>query len=155
MAELARIVRRVFRGSSQIAERSGQTKAAFEYYKLHIAARDSLYNEKIPETHAGRNDENETSQKQALVKAAQDRELALRETRVNSGSFLSSCRWVWWALLRLFFTRTANARNAAVPNWNLPINAQINPHFIFNCLNSIYRYTKERDTDTATKYLKF
>lgn len=34
------------------------------------------------------------------------------------------------------------------------LRAQINPHFIFNCLNSIYRYTKERDTDTAAKYLQ-
>lgn len=47
---------------------------------------------------------------------------------------------------RAFGQRLAETEMAA-------LRAQINPHFIFNCLNSIKLYTLENDSVTATNYL--
>jgi LytS/YehU family sensor histidine kinase len=33
------------------------------------------------------------------------------------------------------------------------LRAQMNPHFIFNCLNSIYHFMNKKDTEQASKYL--
>jgi LytS/YehU family sensor histidine kinase len=33
------------------------------------------------------------------------------------------------------------------------LRAQMNPHFIFNCLNSIYHFMSKKDTEQASKYL--
>jgi hypothetical protein len=141
---------------SQIAERRHRPEDALRYFKLHINARDSVNNlentkrvTQIEMTH-------DFEQKEALAKAEQDRELALRDARSQQQRLI-------FALVLLLLLGTAgfffynyrqkqNRRRTELELANL--RSQINPHFIFNCLNSIYRYTKERDTDTAAKYLQ-
>ena len=145
-----------YSGLSQIAERSGQTKEAFKYYKLHIAARDSLYNEENTRKLTQVEMTHEFSEKQALAKAAQDRELALRDARGQQQRLIFAV--VLLGLLGAvafgFYTYRQRQERRRTELELANLRAQINPHFIFNCLNSIYRYTKERDTDTAAKYLQ-
>ena len=143
-------------GLSQLAERTGQSKEALKYYKLHIAARDSLFNEKNTRKLIQIEMTYEFTQKQALSKAAQDRELALRDARSQQQRLIFAV--VLLGLLGAvafgfyIYRQRQERRQTELELANL--RAQINPHFIFNCLNSIYRYTKERDTDTAAKYLQ-
>ena len=145
-----------YSGLSQIAERSGQTQEAFKYYKMHIAARDSLFNEESTRKLTQIEMNHEFSQKQALAKAVQDRELALRDARSRQQSILFAL--VLLVLLGAaafgFYTYRQRQERRRTELELASLRAQINPHFIFNCLNSIYRYTKERDTDTAAKYLQ-
>jgi two-component sensor histidine kinase len=145
-----------YSGLSQIAERSGQTQEAFKYYKLHIAARDSLYNEENTRKLTQVEMNHEFSEKQALVKAAQDRELALRDARSQQQRliFAAVLLGLLGAVAFGFYTYRQRQERRRTELELANLRAQINPHFIFNCLNSIYRYTKERDTDTAAKYLQ-
>jgi tetratricopeptide (TPR) repeat protein/two-component sensor histidine kinase len=145
-----------YSGLSQIAERTGQTKEAFKYYKLHIAARDSLFNEENTRKLTQVEMTHEFSQKQALVKAAQDRELALRDAQSQQQRllFIVVLLGLMGAVAFGFYTYSQRQERRRTELELANLRAQINPHFIFNCLNSIYRYTKERDTDTAAKYLQ-
>ncbi len=145
-----------YSGLSQIAERTGQTKEAFKYYKLHIAARDSLFNEENTRKLTQVEMTHEFSQKQALVKAAQDRELALRDAGSQQQRliFMVVLLGLMGAVAFGFYTYRQRQERRRTELELANLRAQINPHFIFNCLNSIYRYTKERDTDTAAKYLQ-
>ncbi len=141
---------------SQLAELESRPADALRYFKLHINARDSVNNlentRRITEIQLN----HEFEQKQAVSKAEQDRELALRDARSQQQRLV-------FALLLLgllgtsgfifyIYRQRQERRRTELELANL--RAQINPHFIFNCLNSIYRYTKERDTDTAAKYLQ-
>jgi tetratricopeptide (TPR) repeat protein len=147
---------RLYEHLSRLAERQGQPEAALRYFKMHIAARDSVLNmddtrriTQIQLTH-------EFEKKRAETQAVQDRELAVQEAQSRQQ------RWVFAALLLglataagagfYVYRQRQERRRTELELANL--RAQINPHFIFNCLNSIYRYTKERDTDTAGKYLQ-
>ena len=84
------------------------------------------------------------------------RELALRDARSQQQS------WIFGLVLLVllataafvFYTYRQRQERRRTELELANLRAQINPHFIFNCLNSIYRYTKERDTDTAAKYLQ-
>lgn len=147
---------RYFYDLSQLAELQHRPADALHYYKLHIRARDSVSNlentRRITEIQLN----HEFEQKEALAKAEQERELERRDAR-------SQQQITVFGLLLLVLLATAGflfygyrqrqeRRRTELELANL--RAQINPHFIFNCLNSIYRYTKERDTDTAAKYLQ-
>lgn len=141
---------------SQIAELQHRPADALRYFKLHINARDSVNNlentRRITEIQLN----HEFEQKQVLAKAAQDRELALRDIRSRQQRLVFALILGGLLLAAGFYfyhdRQKQDRRRTELELANL--RAQINPHFIFNCLNSIYRYTKERDTDTAAKYLQ-
>lgn len=141
---------------SLLAEHDGNYADALRYYKTYIAIQDSINNKdktrrvtQIQMTH-------EFERKQAAQAAAQERELALRDARNQQQRLIFG--FITLALLGAAafgfyaYRQKQERRRTELELANL--RAQINPHFIFNCLNSIYRYTKERDTDTAAKYLQ-
>jgi tetratricopeptide (TPR) repeat protein len=148
-------ISRAYLGLSQIAERNNPT-AALLYYKKHITARDSLVNEKNTKKLTQIEMTHEFSQKQAFAKAEQDRALALRDARGKQQQLIFAI--VVLGLLAaagfIFYNYRQQQERRRTELELANLRAQINPHFIFNCLNSIYRYTKERDTDTAAKYLQ-
>jgi LytS/YehU family sensor histidine kinase len=123
---------------------------------MHISARDSVLNlentRRITEIQMN----HEFEQKQTLAKAEQGRELALRDAKSQQQ------RWIFGLVLLglllsagfIFYTYRQRQERRRTELELANLRNQINPHFIFNCLNSIYRYTKERDTDTAAKYLQ-
>jgi tetratricopeptide (TPR) repeat protein len=147
---------RYYRDMSRLAELENRPADALRYFKLHIEARDSVNDldktrriTQIQMTH-------EFERKQAVQTAAQVQELALRDARNQQQRLIFG--FITLALLGAaafgFYAYRQKQERRSTELELANLRAQINPHFIFNCLNSIYRYTKERDTDTAAKYLQ-
>lgn len=102
----------------------------------------------------------EISRKQIQFEADKDKLLAQNETErqknltksaIVTGSILLISGWVGF----LFFKRKQKSDfKAKVSVTELKaLQAQMNPHFIFNSLNSINSYIIKNDTDSATNYL--
>ncbi len=147
---------RLYEHLSRLAELQNRPNDALRYYKLHVAARDSINDEKNTRRVTQIQMTYDFEKKQSLAQAEQERELALRDVRSQQQRLVFAL-----VLLVLLggvafgfysYRQRQERRRTELELANL--RAQINPHFIFNCLNSIYRYTKERDTDTAAKYLQ-
>lgn len=141
---------------SLLAEMQHRPAEALHYYKTYITMRDSVNNIDKTRRVTQLQMTYEFEQKQAAQAAAQERELALRDARNHQQRLIFG--FVTLALLGggafwfYAYRQKQERRRSELELANL--RTQINPHFIFNCLNSIYRYTKERDTETASKYLQ-
>lgn len=147
---------RYYLDMSRLAEHQNNPAKALEYYKWHISARDSVQNLENTRRMTEIQVKHAFEQKRALEAADQARQLALKDAET---------RQQWWIFSAIlvslvagsgfgFYTYKQKQERRRTELELASLRAQINPHFIFNCLNSIYRYTKERDTDTAAKYLQ-
>ncbi|HAD13114.1 MAG TPA: hypothetical protein DCF33_11845 [Saprospirales bacterium] len=147
---------RYYLDMSRLAEHQNNPAKALEYFKWHISARDSVQNLENTRRMTEIQVKHAFEQKRALEAAEQTRQLALKDAET---------RQQWWIFSAIlvsllvgsgfgFYTYRQKQERRRTELELASLRAQINPHFIFNCLNSIYRYTKERDTDTAVKYLQ-
>jgi hypothetical protein len=147
---------RYYLDMSRLAEHQNNPAKALEYFKWHINARDSVQNLENTRRMTEIQVKHAFEQKRAIESAEQARILAIKDAET------SRQRWIFGFILACLlggsgfafyaYRQKQERRRTELELANL--RAQINPHFIFNCLNSIYRYTKERDTDTAAKYLQ-
>ncbi len=147
---------RYYDALSRLALLEHRPEDALKFYQLQIAARDSSRNEENTRRMTQIQMQFDFEKKEAATRAFQQQELALRDARTRQ-------QQLWFGLLLMaaagsagfgfyYYRQKQERRRTELELASL--RAQINPHFIFNCLNSIYRYTKERDTDTAGKYLQ-
>lgn len=147
---------RYYLDMSRLAEHQNNPTKALEYFKWHISARDSVQNLENTRRMTEIQVKHSFEQKRIQEAARQAQELALRDARTQQQ------RWIFGLILLgilsgagfVFYTYKQKQERRRTELELASLRAQINPHFIFNCLNSIYRYTKERDTDTAAKYLQ-
>ena len=75
---------------------------------------------------------------------------------------VSGCYLPWfWGLLYIYFLKKgiSNLNEAELVKLSLikaeleAVRSQMNPHFMFNTLNSIQNYILKNDKETASKYL--
>lgn len=132
-------------------------KKAYDHEELHVAFSDSLMNEEKMKTI------------EELTIKFETKEIAFKnkqlEQKVNEQKY-TIVRNLFWlygslsiaviiALVAIFYTRQ-NKLKISLQRMELEqqqYRAQMNPHFIFNCLNSIQHYIVHNDVRSANKFL--
>jgi ATP/maltotriose-dependent transcriptional regulator MalT len=142
----------------QIYEKQDKFKEALETHKTYISLRDSIINEDTKAEFIERNLTFESQKQKTLA----DEEIK-RQKLIKNGSILGGSLLVVSAIFGLIvYKRKRDAISkkqkaefsAAVANTELKaLRAQMNPHFIFNSLNSINDYISKNDANSASKYL--
>lgn len=149
----------------EVYEKLGQTGKAYHHYKEYIIARDSLINidnvresERIALNY-------EFDKKELLQKSIQEKKdaIAIQETKIKELE-LSRSRLIVIGLIIIviviilitLFIIKQNRFKAQQNNMQLEqqlLRSQMNPHFIFNSINSIQRYILQKDQQLAYNYL--
>ncbi|PSR53803.1 hypothetical protein AHMF7605_09850 [Adhaeribacter arboris] len=156
---------------------SGQQnfEKALAYHQLYAALKDSVLNEETTKQLSELQTKYETEEKdkqiailakEKLVQQKEAQRQALQQKALVGGIVLVSV--IGLLLIFLLRQRLKNqkilmAKNQEIKESNLKrqmselemkaLRAQMNPHFIFNCMNSINRLILDGDADCASRYL--
>lgn len=154
---------------SQVYEKQGDFKKALLAYRQYTILNDSVFNNRKEKEITRREIQFEYTQKEMQLKAAQEKKqalaaAALRQQQIirnavigGSGILLMSA-----VVIFVFYKRRRDAEDqqkdaefkATVADTEMKaLRLQMNPHFIFNSLNSIGDYMVKNDMQKADYYL--
>ena len=160
---------------SKIFHALGQNDSAYYYLSQYTVLKDSLLNRqlyfRLNNYKKQAEEERKTSQINLLNKNNQLKEQKLKQQAFVKNSLIIGLVLV--LLLGIFVFRTltlkrksdlqkqklesekkqAELQQRATELEMQALRAQMNPHFIFNCLSSINKFILKNDTDTASDYL--
>jgi tetratricopeptide (TPR) repeat protein len=153
----------------------GNFQKAYEYHRLFAAMQDSVLNEETSRRlselqtkyEAGEKDKKiAILAKEKLVQQTEAQRQALLQKALAGGLFLVTVIALLFMYLlgqRMKTQKILMAKNQEITEANLnrrmselemkALRAQMNPHFIFNCMNSINRMILDGDTNCASRYL--
>ncbi|WP_297762582.1 histidine kinase [uncultured Muriicola sp.] len=155
---------------SEVYSRQGDFDRALETYQKYVAVVDTLYSRKEQEiSRAARLNREIAASQNRITGLEQERELsqskydlALAEQRLTEESNKRQL-WVIYSLLfgmlfmslaAFFFYRSTQKQKLANNLLALKsLRSQMNPHFIFNALNSVNNYISKHDERSANRYL--
>ncbi len=154
---------------SAVYEAKNDHANALRAFKKAVALRDSIMNAENKSEIAGRTMQFEFEKKEALLKADHQREQEiafekLKQQRMQNNSVLGGAALllIGGVTTFLLYKKRADAEQqrkeaelrARVTETEMKaLRAQMNPHFIFNSLNSIGDYITKHDTAAADYYL--
>ena len=151
-----------WKGLSLVYEKSGDFKKAFDAYKRSADLQDTIFNAEKIATTTKQIDELEYKTKEAALQAAHQAEVKQQKTVKNAIASGAGILAFGSLISFLFYKRKRDAvakKNEAefktrVTDTEMKaLRAQMNPHFIFNSLNSISDYIAKNDTRSADRYL--
>lgn len=155
---------------SEVYENKGDFSRAFKTYQDYVAVVDTLYIRKEQEiSRAARFNREITSKQSRISGLEQERELskskydlALTEQQLVQESFKRQ-QWLIYSLvaglilmgLAAFFFYRSNQQQKLANNLLAlkSLRSQMNPHFIFNALNSVNNYIAKSDERSANRFL--
>ena len=147
---------------SELDSVSGDFKSAFVNYRLHKQMKDSMFNMEKEKKITELSMQYEFDKKEAIAKKEQEKKEVIQasllaDTRNNRNIIISIL------LAALLFTGTFfyNISQRKKLRFQKQVSevemkalrAQMNPHFIFNSLNSIYSYIQINNYELASEYL--
>lgn len=145
-----------------IHENTGHYKDALKMYELYIQMRDSTMNESTRNEGLKKNLKYEFEKRELLLKEEQTRREALKDQK---RTYYTSFTLILLLLLGLLFyslyARYKHKKEKEQQDLLLRIKdseikalqLQMNPHFIFNSLNSVLEFISRSETNEAIKYL--
>ena len=144
-----------------ISSKLNDYKTAFEYQRDFLAQKDSLTNEKIKASLADLEISYQTKQKeekiQLLKKDNDIKSLQLKSSRQSKYLYLGIFIMCLIIMAIIFYqkghrNKLETEKMKAELQTRL-LRSQMNPHFIFNCLNSIENFIMQNDKRQASDYL--
>ncbi|WP_431135308.1 tetratricopeptide repeat-containing sensor histidine kinase [Psychroserpens mesophilus] len=147
-----------FETLSKIHEHNNNYTEALIAYKNHIKLRDSVYAEKKIAELTRKEMQFKIEKQKTIANAEIARQKLLKNSSILGGSGLALASLIGFILYRrkrdAIFQKKEAQFNQKVSDTELKaLRAQMNPHFIFNSLNSINEYISNNDTESATNYL--
>ncbi len=138
---------------SEIAATRGDYKRAFEFYRTFSALKDSMFNESKRKEITEMNIKYETDKKDAAIISEQTLTKNEKGKKIFAillgGAIILSGGFATFVLFRRKQTKYALQTRLLE---NKVLRSQLNPHFIFNALNSIQKFIQAHP-ETAESYL--
>lgn len=154
---------------SDTYEQMGKFSLALQAFREHIVLRDSIFNKEKEQAITRQQMEFDFEKREAVLKAEHERNQALARAEIRKQEAIKNVWLLTGGVLLLaigvslvFYKRKRDAVTqkqeaefeAIVADTELrALRAQLNPHFIFNSLNSISDYVMKNDTESAQQYL--
>ena len=136
----------------------GDYKNALLTYQKHIVLRDSLINADRKLEISRKEIQYEADKHKAISEVEIERQKSIKNASLIGGSGLVLASLIGFVLYRRKQEAVSKSKeaefNAKVSDTELKaLRSQMNPHFIFNSLNSIGDYILKNDTQSASDYL--
>lgn len=156
---------------SAIYTELNQPAAALAYFRQYVLMKDSINNDQLKgrlfEFRRIKDDEQKAAQIALLKKQQQINAQNLRESRVFRNLLIGGIIFLVVLGSIIFWNISLKRKNEKLRNessrieWQRAatelemqaLRAQMNPHFIFNCLSSINRFILKNESDQASDYL--
>jgi tetratricopeptide (TPR) repeat protein len=150
---------------SELYETMGETDKALQHYKKAMIIKDTLFNQEKNKDITRKEMNYEFEKKEALTKAEHEKQIAIADAELRQATTERNA-WIGGALgliiigsLLAFYLRTKRRSEKIRLEKQLieleqkALSLQMNPHFIFNSLNSISSFISKNDPVSAKKYL--
>ena len=135
----------------EIYLQTGNYEEAYAMHDLEISMRDSISNETNYRDAINQKVQYDYDKKGLLLKLENEKKIVKKDIIIFSSLFVA----IVVALISYFYTRQSKLKIkvARIELEQQQYRAQMNPHFIFNCLHSIQHYIVHNDVISANKYL--
>ncbi|WP_339918419.1 tetratricopeptide repeat-containing sensor histidine kinase [Yeosuana marina] len=143
---------------STVYEHQGDTQKALLAYKNYIQLKDSILSEEKKVELTRKEMQFQLEKQETLSKAEIKRQRIIKNNTIAGGVLLVLATLIGYILYKM---RRDAIDEKKIANFNAKVaetelkalRSQMNPHFIFNSLNSISDYMSKHDIDTANEYL--
>jgi Tfp pilus assembly protein PilF len=147
---------------SEIYSAQGKYKEAYQMHVLFKQMSDSVSNVETRKSTVKKEMQYEFDRREAALKAEHEKKDVLAAAEIKRQTVIRNFTFAGVGLAGIFsffLMRSYNRRKKITFDKQVSevemkaLRSQMNPHFIFNSLNSINRYVKENDKDNASEYL--